>query len=146
MLRGHSETLAPGQRSVAQKAETVVAKAYNESVFRAVIAACALILATSVLAGCGGLSPQQRVARREATQMLTFLHLGYAHPKVTSIDIRGGDWAVIVLQGHFTVPNNGCLPGTTSCPPGRALRARLGFALRDPRHSWNMGYDLGHGF
>ena len=50
---------------------------------------------------CGGSLAQQRVARREATQMLTFLHLG--HPKITSIDIRGGNWADVVFQGHFTV-------------------------------------------
>ena len=30
--------------------------------------------------------------------------------------------------------------------PGRGGRARLGFALRDPRHSWNVSYGLGHGF
>jgi hypothetical protein len=104
-----------------------------------------LILATSVLAGCGGLSPRQRVARREAALMLSFLHLRYAHPKVASIDIRGGDWADVVLQGHFTVPNAGCMPGGT-CLPGHPRRARLGFALRDPRHSWNVSFDFGHGF
>jgi len=77
--------------------------------------------------------------------MLTFLHLRYAHPQMTSIDIRGGNWADVVLQGHFTVPNDGCLFGG-SCPPGHPRRARLGFALRDPRHHWNMSYDFGHGF
>src|SRR2546421_8865829 len=111
------------------------------------IAVCALTLAMIALAGCGGLSPRQRVARREATQMLSFLHLRYAHPKMTSIDIRGGDWADVVLEGHFTVPNESCLPPvTTPCLPGRPRRARLGFALRDPRHHWNMSYDFGHGF
>jgi hypothetical protein len=103
------------------------------------------MLVASLVAGCGGLSRRQRIARREAQQMVTFLHLRSAHPKVTSIDIRRGNWADVVLEGHFTVPNDGCLSGT-SCLPGRARRARLGFALRDPRHSWNMSYDLGHGF
>jgi hypothetical protein len=109
------------------------------------LAASALILTMSMAAGCGSLSPQQRVARREATQMVIFLGLGYAHPLVTSVDIRRGDWADVVLEGQFTVPNTGCVSGGP-CPPGRARRARLGFALRDPRHHWNMSYDLGHGF
>lgn len=111
------------------------------------VAASAVVFVTSTLAACGGSSAQSRVARREATQMLTFLHLGYAHPTVTSIDIRGGDWADVVLAGHFIVPNQGCLPSSPSpCLPGRPRRARLGFALRDPRHHWNMSYDFGHGF
>lgn len=111
------------------------------------IAACALILATSLLAGCGGLSRKQRLARREATQLLPHVGLGSAHPKITNIDIRGGDWADVVLQGHFKVANDGCLPGAHSCVPySIARRVRLGFALRDPRHSWNASYDFGHGF
>jgi hypothetical protein len=109
------------------------------------IATCALILATGVLAGCGGLSAKQKLARREATQLLPHLGLRPAHPKITSIDIRGGNWADVVLQGPFTVPNEGCLPGSP-CHPGHARRARLGFALRDPRHHWNMSFDFGHGF
>ena len=109
------------------------------------IAACALIVASSVLAGCGGLSAKQRLARREAIQL--FPHVGLVasgHPKIASIDIRGGNWADVIVQGHFTVPNEGCLSG--SCPPSIAQRARLGFALRDPQHHWRMSYDLGHGF
>jgi hypothetical protein len=109
------------------------------------IAACALVLASSVLAGCGGLSAKQRLARREAVQL--FPHVGLAasgRPKITSIDIRGGNWADVIVQGHFTAPNTGCLSG--SCAPSIAKRVRLGFALRDPQQHWNMSYDFGHGF
>ena len=112
---------------------------------RALTVASALILATSVLAGCGGLSAKQRLARREATQLFPHVGLGSGHPKITSIEIRGGNWADVIVQGHFTVPNEGCLPGGP-CHPGRARRARLGFALHDPSHHWNMSYDFGHGF
>ena len=112
------------------------------------IVACALILASSVLAGCGGLSAKQRLARREATQLFPHVGLGSGHPKITSIDIRGGNWADVIAQGHFAVPNDGCFPGASSCSaaPAIARRILLGFALRDPRHSWNMSYDFGHGF
>jgi len=110
------------------------------------IAACALVLASSVLAGCGGLSAKQRLARREATQLFPHVGLvGTRHPKITSIEIRGGNWADVVVQGRFTVPNEGCMAGGP-CPPAVARRARLGFALHDPLHHWNMSYDLGHGF
>jgi hypothetical protein len=118
-------------------------------------AICALILATSVLAGCGGLSRQQRTARRETTQLLTYMHLGYAHPKVTSIDIRGGNWADVVVQGRFRaaaptgIPNVSHTGQPTTSHPAAAPVARrilLGFALRDPKHSWRMSYDFGHGF
>jgi hypothetical protein len=113
--------------------------------FRALAVTCALVLATTVLAGCGGLSAKQRLARREAIQLFPHVGLGSSHPKITSIDIRGGNWADVVVEGRFTVPNTGCMQGGP-CHPGRARRARLGFALRDPRHHWNMSYDLGHGF
>ena len=111
------------------------------------IATCALILATSVLAGCGGLSPHQRLARREATGILTSEHMGYAHPKITSIDIRGGDWADVVVQGHFEVAGQ-CNPRLLSChaATAHAPRILLGFPLRDAKHHWNMSYDFGHGF
>lgn len=114
--------------------------------FRALAVACALILTTSVLAGCGGLSAKQLLARREATQLFPHVGLGSRHPKITSIDIRGGNWADVVLQGHFKVAST-CLSGGSSCRPySIARRVRLGFALRDPRHSWNASYDFGHGF
>jgi hypothetical protein len=113
---------------------------------KAITGVCLLILATSVFAGCGGLSAKQRLARREATQLFRYVALhGTRHPKITSIAIRGGNWADVVLQGPFLVPNEGCV-FMAPCLPGRASRARLGFALRDPRHSWNVSYDLGHGF
>ena len=96
------------------------------------ISACVLILASSVLAGCGGLSTKQRLARREATQLFTHVGLGSGHPKITSIEIRGGTWADVFLQGHFKGQS--------------ASRARLGFALRDPRHHWTVSYDSGQGF
>jgi len=111
------------------------------------IASCALILATSVLAGCGGSSAQQRLARREAAQILTSTHMRYAHPKITSIDIRGGDWADVVVQGHFEVAGQ-CNPRLLSChaATAHAPRILLGFPLRDAKHHWNMSYDFGHGF
>jgi hypothetical protein len=109
------------------------------------IAACALILALSVLAGCGGLSAKQRLARREAIHLFPHVGLVSRHLKITSIDIRGGNWADVIGEGHLPVPNTGCLPGGP-CHPGLARRVRLGFALHDPRHHWNMSYDFGHGF
>jgi len=96
------------------------------------ISACVLILASSVLAGCGGLSTKQRLARREATQLFPHVGLGSGHPKITSIEIRGGNWADVFLQGNFKDQS--------------ANRARLGFALRDPRHHWTVSYDSGQGF
>jgi len=118
------------------------------------------MLATTVLAGCGGSSPQQRLARRETAQLLSYMHLGYAHPEVTSIEIRGGNWADVVVQGHFRAGAPTGIPmfshtgqPPTSLPTSRpaaaapiARRIRLGFALRNPKHSWNMSYDFGHGF
>jgi hypothetical protein len=119
---------------------------------KVLVATCAL-LATSVLAGCGGSSQQQRTARRETTQLLTYMHLFYAHPKVTSIDIRGGNWADVVVQGHFRAAAPTGIPNlshtgqpTTSHAAPVARRILLGFALRDPKHSWRMSYDFGHGF
>jgi len=99
---------------------------------KVLIAACALILASSVLAGCGGLSAKQRLARREATHLLPHVGLGSGHPKITRIEIRGGNWADVFLQGNFKGQS--------------ASRARLGFALRDPRHHWTVSYDSGQGF
>lgn len=105
--------------------------AYKRGV-RLVISACVLLLVSSVLAGCGGLSTKQRLARREATQLFAHVGLGSGHPKITRIEIRGGNWADVYLQGNFKGQS--------------ASRARLGFALRDPRHHWNVSYDSGQGF
>jgi hypothetical protein len=105
--------------------------AYNKGV-RFSISVCVLILASSVLAGCGGLSTKQRLARREATQLFPHVGLGSGYPKITSIEIRGGNWADVFLQGNFKNQS--------------ASRARLGFALRDPRHHWTVSYDSGQGF
>jgi hypothetical protein len=99
---------------------------------KVLIAACALILASSVLAGCGGLSAKQRLARREATHLLPHVGLGSGHPKITRIEIRGGNWADVFLQGNFKDQS--------------ASRARLGFALRGPKRHWTVSYDSGQGF
>lgn len=99
---------------------------------KVLIAACALILASSVLAGCGGLSAKQRLARREATHLLPHVGLGSGHPKITRIEIRGGNWADVFLQGNFKDQS--------------ASLARLGFALRGPKRHWTVSYDSGQGF
>jgi hypothetical protein len=83
-----------------------------------------IALASSVLADCGGLSTKQRLARREATQLFPHVGLGSGRPNITSIEIRGGNWADVFLQGNFKGQS--------------ASRARLGFALRDPRHHWTV--------
>jgi len=119
------------------------------------IAASALVVASSVLAGCGGLSAKQRLARREATQLFPHVGLGSGHPKITSIDIRGGNWADVVVEGHFIAQAPGGIPNlsatgqestTHHAAPPVAHRVLLGFALHDPQHHWNMSYDFGHGF
>lgn len=70
--------------------------------------------------------------------MLTFLHLGYAHPEVTSIVIRRGNWADVIVQGHFRagaptsipiVRRPGQSPPTSRAAAPVARRIRLGFAL-----------------
>jgi hypothetical protein len=105
-----------------------------------------LVLASSVLAGCGGLSAKQRLARARQHNCSPHVGLvGTRQPKITSIEIRGGNWADVVVQGPFTVQNDGCVT-SASCHPGHAIRALLGFALRDPRQHWNVSYDFGHGF
>jgi hypothetical protein len=48
-----------------------------------------------------------------------------------------------LCKAHFTVPIDGCVMTSAPSRPGHAIRALLGFALRDPSHHWNMSYEFG---
>lgn len=103
---------------------------------RVLLALCVLILAASVVAGCGGASAQQ-VALQEAKQHLP----GDASTKVIRVDsvqdAGGANLAVAILKGNFTLPMS-CGLGTGRCRPQHARYYTIAFSLRHP-DSWNAG-------
>lgn len=115
--QGSFRNTGPGQRSVARKAETLATSAHTETMLHALTVASALLLATSVLAGCGGLSAKQRLARREATQLFPHVGLGSGHPKITSIEIRGGNWADVIVQVPLHSPERWLSYAWHALPP-----------------------------